>query len=386
METECDSPVPNVKMTGPTNVLLMVRELNIGGTERQCAEMARALDRRRFLAHVGCFRDLGYRSEELRRDSVPVLHLPVKSLASLSAVRAAKMLRDYIRRHDIRVVHTFDFPMNLYAAPLARVFRVPVVLTSQRQSRSLYPSVHRWLRLTDRLSNGIVVNCDAVRREMIDQDRIPPEKLFLCYNGLDTSVFQPRDFAAPARNTLTIGVLCALRPEKDLLTLVDAFYRIRDMRSGLRLAIVGQGVLREPLGRRVQELGLSDQVHFEPATSDVPGWLHRMDVFVLPSLSEALSNSLMEAMACGCAPVATRVGGNPELIDGQRTGLLFKSGDASALAECLRRLALDDDLRRSMGQAASDRVRREFTLDRAASRLAEIYDERLTARNRRATA
>ncbi len=371
----------------PVNVLLMVRELNIGGTERQCAEMARSLDRSRYFAHVGCFRASGYRADELRRAEVPVLHLPVDSLASFSAIRGAKTLRDYIRRHDIGIVHTFDFPMNLYAAPLARALRVPVVLTSQRQSRALYPGVRRWLRITDRLADGIVVNCEAVRKEMIEQEGAPPKKVFLCHNGLDAPAFPVRDLeASPA--TVTIGVLCALRPEKDLLTLVNAFDRIRDVRPGLRLLIVGEGVLRGPLEQRVRELKLTGQCHFEPATSDVPGWLRQMDIFVLPSRSEALSNSLMEAMASGCAPIASRVGGNPELIhesvDGERTGLLFEPGNDADLAECLRRLILNDDLRRSIARAASERVRREFSLETAAARLAEIYDERLAARRRRA--
>ncbi len=360
----------------PVNVLLMVRELNIGGTERQCAEMARSLDPSRYTAHVGCFIATGYRADELRQAGVPVLHLPVHSLGSWSAIRGANTLRRYIRQHDIRVVHTFDFPMNLYAAPLARAFRVPVVLTSQRQSRALYPEIRGRLRFTDRIANGIVVNCEFLRREIIQQDGAPPRKVSLCYNGLDASAFPVRELDA-ASETLTIGVLCALRPEKDLLTLVNAFHRIRDARPGLRLVIVGQGVLREPLEQRVRELNLTSQCHLEPATADVPGWMRKMDIFVLPSRSEALSNSLMEAMATGCSAVASRVGGNPELVDGERTGLLFKSGDDADLAECLRRLILNDDLRRSVARAGSEQMRREFSLESAASRLAGIYDERL---------
>jgi glycosyltransferase involved in cell wall biosynthesis len=378
VEADRDSPDANLKM--PVHVLLMVRELNIGGTERQCAEMARSLDRTRYFAHVGCFRPSGFRAEELTRAEVPVLHLPVDSLASFSAARGAKSLRDYIRSHGIKIVHTFDFPMNLYAAPLARAFQVPVVLTSQRQSRDLYPRIRSWLRMTDRLADGIVVNCEALRREMIEQDGAPSHKVLLCYNGLDATGFPVRNLERPSE-ILTIGVLCALRPEKDLMTLVNAFHRVRDMRAGLRLLIVGQGVLREPLEQRVRELNLTAQCHFEPATADVPGWMRQMDIFVLPSRSEALSNSLMEAMATACAPVASRVGGNPELVDGERTGLLFKPGDDADLAECLRRLILNDGLRRSLALAASERMRREFSLESAAGRLAEIYDERLRMLN-----
>jgi glycosyltransferase involved in cell wall biosynthesis len=261
-----------------------------------------------------------------------------------------------------------------------------VVLTSQRNSRELFPRVRRWLRVTDRLSDGVVVNCEAVRREMLEQERTPAAKVFLCYNGLDTSHIPAREWegasVAEAPQTVTIGVICAFRPVKDLLTLVDAFHRIRDIRPGLRLVMVGEGPLREPVERRIRALNLDDQCRLEPATHDVPGWLRRMDIFVLPSRSEGLSNALMEAMAAGCAPVASRVGGNPELLDGERTGLLFQPGNDADLAECLLRLVLDDALRRSIAQAASDRVRRDFTLRAAADRLAGIYDERLAARGR----
>ncbi len=358
----------------------MVRELNIGGTERQCADMARALDPRRYRAHIGCFRPAGFREEELRRDGIPILHLPVHSFGSLSAIRGASLLRAYIRRHYIRVVHTFDVPMNLYAAPLARAFRVPVVLTSQRNSRALHPREHRWLRLTDRLAGGIVVNCEALRREMIEQEGVPSAKIFLCYNALDTSRIPERQWTAASAetattDTLTIGVVCAFRPEKDLLTLVNAFHRIREIRPGLRLVLVGEGVLREALVERVRELNLGEQCRIEPATQDVPRWLGRMDIFVLPSKSEALSNALMEAMAAGCAPVASRVGGNPELVDGERTGLLFEPGNEADLAACLSRLVLDDALRRRIAQAASTRVRHDFSMLAAGERLAVIYDE-----------
>lgn len=356
----------------------MVRELNIGGTERQCADMARSLDPKRYAAHIGCFRPSGFREEELRRAGIPILHLPVHSFGSLSAVQGASLLRAYIRCHDIRVAHTFDVPMNLYAAPLARAFRVPVVLTSQRNSRVLHPREQRWLRLTDRLADGIVVNCEALRREMIEQEGVPSAKVFLCYNALDTSRIPERQWtAAGSYEALTIGVMCAFRPEKDLLTLVNAFHRIRDIRPGLRLVMVGEGALREALVQRVRELNLGEQCRIEPATQDVPAWLRRMDIFVLPSRSEALSNALMEAMAAGCAPVASRVGGNPELVDGEQTGLLFEPGDEADLAACLGRLVLDDALRRRIAQAASARVRRDFSMQAAGDQLAAIYDDRM---------
>ena len=117
---------------------------------------------------------------------------------------------------------------------------------------------------------------------------------------------------------------------------------------------------------------------FEPATNDVAGWLRQMDIFVLPSLSEALSNSLMEAMACGCAVVASRVGGNVELVQEEQTGFLFEKGNAAQLASILDRLIADEPLRRKLGAAAARFIHDGFSLSTSVSRMQSIYDTMLS--------
>jgi glycosyltransferase involved in cell wall biosynthesis len=146
-------------------------------------------------------------------------------------------------------------------------------------------------------------------------------------------------------------------------------------RAELKLLIVGSGAMREALEGLACELGIHDRVIFQPDTHDVALWLNRIDVFVLPSLSEALSNSLMEAMACGAAAVASRVGGNPELVRDGETGLLFESGDAEGLAAQLIRLTDDSAMRHRLAAAATNFVRTRLTLDAAADRMEEIYRE-----------
>jgi glycosyltransferase involved in cell wall biosynthesis len=106
-----------------------------------------------------------------------------------------------------------------------------------------------------------------------------------------------------------------------------------------------------------------------------------MDIFVLPSLSEALSNSLMEAMACGVAPVASTVGGNPELVREGETGLLFAPKDAAALAAQLRRLVFDQALRRRFGAAAASFIAENMTIEKSSARMASIYEGFLEGRN-----
>jgi len=356
--------------------MLMARELGPGGTERQLTELARSLDPSRFEVHVGCFRE-GIRSDELRRRGVPVLHLQVTSFKKPSVFSGAGQLISYIRKHHIRLVHTFDYPLNCFGVPVARAARVPVVLSSQRADRRLTPRLYLTvLRLTDRLVSGIVVNSEAVRSEMMTAEHVAAPLLQLCYNGIDTDRFYPEGrVRVPALNSasLVIGVVCVLRPEKDLVTLIDTFARVAAQNPDLRLAIVGSGPELTRLEALAQEMCVSAQCLFQPAVSDVASWFRSIDIFVLPSVSEALSNSLMEAMACGCACIASRTGGNPELIRDEETGLLFEPGNSQELALKLRRLIDDPDLRSRLAQVGARFIRQSFSLAASVERMQEIY-------------
>jgi glycosyltransferase involved in cell wall biosynthesis len=360
----------------PAPVLLMVRELGPGGSERQLAVIARALDREQFEPHVGCFRPDGIRGDELRAAGIPILEIPVHSFGSARAFGAVRPFARYIRERGIRLVHTFDEPMNVWGVPAARAAGAGVVLSSQRAHRELVPPLRRHvLRFTDHLTDGVVVNCLAVRRHLIEDEKVPPSLIHLCYNGIDTAAFAPErrrpDLLASAG--LTIGCVCALRPEKDLTTLARAFAAVRHLHPDMRLVIVGSGPSLPLLRDCCRSLDLENQCVFEPATSRVAEWLGGIDIFVLPSLSEAFSNALMEAMACGCSPVATRVGGNPELVEHGRTGFLVSPGKPEELAAVLRTLIENETLRRELACAASAKVRENFSIGAAARRMGEIY-------------
>jgi glycosyltransferase involved in cell wall biosynthesis len=141
--------------------------------------------------------------------------------------------------------------------------------------------------------------------------------------------------------------------------------------------IVGSGPEQSGLEALAQELGISGQCLFQPAVADVAPWLRSIDIFVLPSLTEALSNSLMEAMACGCACIASAVGGNPELVQDGKTGLLFRAGDAQDLFEKLSRVTVDAALRERLAAASASAVQDRFSLVASASRMQEIYSRYL---------
>jgi glycosyltransferase involved in cell wall biosynthesis len=258
------------------------------------------------------------------------------------------------------------------------------IITSQLSYRSLAPlELRLGLRLTDRLADRVVVNCKAMWRHMAADQGCPEKKLFLCYNGVETDLFHPGTRDLPQKvgeAPLVIGCVCALRPEKRLDSLVRAFARVRGVVPGAKLAIVGSGTELCSLQSLGENLGVADDIVFEAATADVAQWLRAMDIFVLASDSEAFSNALLEAMACGCCPVGSRVGGTPELIVDGENGLLFDPHDEAALADCLEKLMQAPALRRRFAAASGARARERFSMDRTVDRISALYQELLELR------
>ena len=363
----------------PVPILLTVRELHYGGIQRDVAKIAVMLDRSRFEPHVATYQADGIRVEELKQAGVPVLHIPLTSLKSPSAFTAAMRMRKYVRKHGIRLVHAFD-TSAIFTVPLARMLRVPAVLSSTLGSRKLLDRrSHKQMRWTDRMVDTVVVNCAAMRRHLIDDEHVPGERIELCYNGVGTTEFFPAEAprnGALTKTSLVIGTVCVLRPEKALSLLQEAFSRVRHLDPNMKLIFVGSGSLLASLQENAAQLGIADASVFVPATRDVAPWIRSMDIFALPSYSEAFSNSLLEAMACGCSVVGSRVGGTPELIgSNDERGLLFESGNAADLAEKLSRLITDISLRRYLGTEAAKFARENLTIEIAAERTAAIYEK-----------
>jgi len=366
---------------GRIAVMLMTRDLDQGGVQRDVVKIATHLDPSRFEPHVATFFAGGIRQEELRAAGIPVLHIPVGAVLSAGGLAAAIRLGRYISRHAIQVLHAYD-PTAVLGTPVARALNLPAVMSSQLSYRDIMDWKTRFLmRQTDRIVDAVLVNCEAMRRHMVEEEGVPARRVELCYNGVDTGQFYPAEAPKPellAGVSLVIGTVCALRPEKGLLLLQEAFAAARKP-AGVKLLIVGSGEEMPRLESNARKLGIADMSVFVPATTEVPRWLRAIDIFVLPSFSEAFSNSLLEAMACGCASIGSRVGGTPELIGAEERGLLFTSGDAAELARKMSILIERESLRRDLGGRAARFARENLTIEIAARLTGEIY-EKLLAR------
>ena len=372
----------------PVPILLMTYDLRFGGAERQLSEAALYLDRSRFTPHIACIRMQGGCRAELERKGVPLVEFSFPSFASWQALAAASRLRTYLRRHRIRLVHSFDVPATLFAVPVAAACRIPVVLSSQRAYRELTPGASgRLLRLTDLLVDGTVVNSANLREHLIKHDGLKASRLALVYNTIDIERFAPVSEGSPERTEVlagwspVIGSTAMLRPEKGVDTLVEAFASLTRKAPTAGLLLVGGGPLQVRLEARIRELGLEDRVYFAGPVTDVLPWLRRMDIFVLPSLSEALSNSLLEAMSAGCPAVASQTGGNPELVLEGQTGYLFQPGDAADLTGKLQLLAGDPALRARLATAGRAFIAQNFSRERSLGLLSDLYTRHLERQN-----
>jgi len=174
-----------------------------------------------------------------------------------------------------------------------------------------------------------------------------------------------------------VGALANLRAEKGLEHLVHAMVLVRDRYPQERLTIWGDGPLRADLTRLIDEVGLSGSAELRGATTEPETALQAMDIFALPSLSEACPNVLLEAMASGLPVVATRVGGNPALVEDEVTGLLVPPGDPDALAKAIIRLMEDPMLADRLGAAAREVVCARFGVNRMLARVQALYERAL---------
>jgi len=364
----------------PVPVLFLIYSLGHGGTERQVALLARNLDRGRFQPHVATIIE-GFRADELKREGIPVIRIPVQTFFKPGPIALSRYLRRYIQQNGIELVHLFDVGLSLVALLASRTSGVRL-LTSQRFYMHLGKWSYRFMLMTVHwLSNGVVANSADTRRHLHDDYRYPLSRVSVCYNGIDLEIFHPdpRQRLEQVRDAdLVVGCVCVLRPEKNLEQLLRAFAKARAATAlRIKLLLMGSGPEEEKLKALAEQLGLGESCCYLPSAADVSTVMRSIDIFVHPSLSESLPNAVMEAMACGCCVISTRVGGCPELIQHGLHGLLVEPGDLDELTAQLAAVIAKPEWRNHMASEGARRIAQEFSLAASVQRMQEIYGQHL---------
>jgi sugar transferase (PEP-CTERM/EpsH1 system associated) len=347
-------------------VIHIVQQLHIGGMEKLLVEFARHGDRTQFELQFLSLSTLGDVTKEIEACGWPVRALEEPPGLRLGLIwRLARLFR----REKIDVVHTHNTKPQLYGAPAARLAGVRAVI--QTRHGQPYQSSRRKLvgfRLAAHLTSRVVcVSEDS--RELTARYGVSPRKLCTVWNGIDTARFAYHG-PSPAGPVVTVARLSL---EKDIATLVRAAALALATNPGFRLEIAGDGPCLPQLKQSAAELGVTEQVRFLGQTEDIPGLLARSSLFVLPSLTEGISLTLLEAMAVGLPVVATAVGGNPEVVRDGETGFLVPPGDAASLAGAMNRLLGQPALGQAMGRQGRARVEQEFDVGRMVRRYEALY-------------
>jgi glycosyltransferase involved in cell wall biosynthesis len=356
-------------------LFLMTDSFETGGSERQFVALSQSLNPAAFHVYLGCIQRRGALLGDLGR--VPEFPLGGR-LYGLNSLWTRLRLAHYLRRNRVAVAHAFDFYTNLTLIPAARLARVPVVIGSQRQLGDLLSrSKSRAQAVVLRSCDAVVCNSHAAADRLVEQG-LRKSRVVLIGNGLPASAFGETVPALPrSKALLRVGMIARTNtPSKNHKVFLRAAARLCGRFPSLEFVLVGDGPLRPELGREAESLGLKDRVIFLGDRQYIAAVSASLDVSVLPSSSESLSNAILESMAAGVPVVASRVGGNAELVGADR-GMLVTLGDDKALADAVEVLLRDPAMRVTLGTNAKRFVQANFTVEQMHRRYEELYAELL---------
>jgi glycosyltransferase involved in cell wall biosynthesis len=359
-------------------VCLLVDDLTPdAGTERQVEATVAALHRE-FDIHVCCFFD----SDRFRRLSAycNTALFPVARVYSPNALWQMLRFRRYLRRHDIHIVHAWMVNTTIFGGMAAAKSGARLITSRLNTGYWHTPGLLRWYRFVNRFTDRVFANSEGAKQVAIATEGLPPDKIDVIYNGVDTLRYSPEsgDPEAAARLGIppaarVVGIVANLRPVKDIPLFLRAAAIIAARVPDAMFLIAGKGELRDELGRLAAELGIGRKVFFTDGRGAIEDYLPRMSVACLSSRSEGFSNAILEYMAAGLPIVATDVGGNAEAVSDGETGYIVRERTPEAFAAPVIHLLESENVRAAMARRALDRCRRLFSMDAYGERMREYY-------------
>jgi glycosyltransferase involved in cell wall biosynthesis len=362
----------------PKRLLFLIDELDIGGTEQQLFELIKRLDRRKYAPMVCCFRP-GRVAKEIEATGVRVFTVRKRAKVDFGLVFTLWRL---MRREQIDLVQTYLFTANTWGRLAAIFARVPIIVSSERNV-DMWEEPYKPLlgRVLDHWTHYTIANSQAVKDYLVSKG-LARAKVRVVYNGVDPRRFDGPDSSRAIKAEFGISqhhcVVCLvarLEPQKDPYTFLRAAALLAEKISNLSFLVIGGGSLQSDLEQEARTLGIAERVVFTGPRRDVPRLLAACDVSVMSSLKEGMSNTILESMAAGKPIVATRVGGNAELIQDGETGLLVPTRDPATLAAAVQKILIDPTLTKRMGLQAKSRIAQLFSVDAMVEATERLYDE-----------
>src|SRR5205814_525273 len=356
-------------------LFLMLNSFETGGSERQFVSLAKSLDTDRFSISLGCIQTKGPLRDLF--GEVPRFKLGGSVYGWRSWHSRWRLMR-HLHKKRIEIAHAFDFYTNLTLVPAAFAARVPAIIGSQRQLGDLLtPAQRRLQRVAFQMCDAVVCNSGAAADRLISEG-LPESKVRVIGNALAPETFAHAEPLIPKRaGTLRLGMIARMNSEaKNHRVFLQSAAKLTAIFPEIEFLLAGDGPLRAELESYADSLGIAEKVMFLGDRRDIPHIMAGLDLTVVPSESESLSNVILESMAAGVPVVATNVGGNPELLSEDR-GVLVPVRDIDAIVAAISRLANGTDLRRTLGRNSRQFAKTHFSAESITREYEELYDDLL---------
>ncbi|MEA2103360.1 MAG: glycosyltransferase, partial [Candidatus Cloacimonadota bacterium] len=350
--------------------LYIIDHLDSGGSQRQIVTLAKSLDRNKYHVTV-CNLDKTKKQfqHELEEVGIRIFSLEQHGKFDLHTLLS---LYKFIWKNKFDIVHTYLFTADCYGRIAAKIAHTPIIFSSIRSIDNWKNSFHIW---TDRIlalfTDKIIINANALKKFLTEDEKISPDKITTIYNGLDLKKFdvnvnrtEIKERFNISSNEKVIGIIARNDKLKDHPTFFEAARIVHEKYPQTKFLAIGYGMENENMQKLIRDFDVEKFCILANHSPDIIKIMKILDISVLSSTIEGCSNTILESMALGKPVVATNAGGNPELIINGKTGIIVPKRSPFILAKSVMNLLQNPNVGTNMGKAAKKRIEKYFSIDR----------------------
>jgi len=365
-------------------VLHITFEMKLGGTQQVIRQLVEGGEKREFESKIFCIDGIvGELGEMLLKQGVEVVNYQRKPGFDLVLVRA---LRDYITINQFDIIHCHQYSPYVYGVLAGLFTKAKVILTEHGRFYPERSSLKRKLinPFLAYITASITAISNATANALHVYENFPRKRITVIYNGLkldEKLIIEPTAISLLKTemnlppDSFVVGTIARLDPIKNHELILKAIAELKSTVKNIHFLLIGDGAMMQPLMTMAEDLNISDRVTFSGFVVMPQQYLSTMDIFVLPSFSEGTSMTLLESMAYKKASIVTNVGGSPEIVANESTGLIINSDDLSEFKNAILKLFQNPKLSTQLGQAAYERYNSSFRESRMVTEYQNLYQK-----------
>lgn len=360
-------------------ILYIIDKIKEAGAQKHLLEVIRGIDKDNFEVCLAVLEN----KTDVQLEDIPIINLRVKRIYGISGIIGLCKLIRLIRNENFDIVHTYLFSENILGSIAAKLAKTKVIITSRRDTGMLMQGKWQHIlayKFTNQWVDKIICVSDAVKKIVLEKEKVKADKLATIYNGVDMNKFTINDnmralkeSVGIKKNEFVVGLIANLSWVKGHKEFVSAAQIILKEIPNVKFLLIGDGPLRESLQSTVNSQQLTENILFLGRRQDIPELLSIMDISVNASYSEGMSNTILESMASGIPVVATAVDGNLETVVDGVTGILVPAHNPDVMARALIKILKNKESAQRMNEASRELVRNKFAIRTMLENMEGLY-------------